>query len=300
MCFGGVTMSDEFDALMAGMGVKRAGDDEGPVPPRKVVRRKAGQTTAAALAAANPSTIEARVVELERAVDFIKGEREEAQAAVSTLKSRVKKLKASLSAAEAAVSATLPTIAEVLSNWGFETADDRAALLMLDGMLERVIGATDLGADLALRDELKQSLVRVCSGCRAPKGRLVLSVAPAACTVCGGFDINREARRFVDAALINGRLRVVIVGRDTEHHRWVRERIGHKRLVLTHVPGSVRREAGAAQTAVDHADAVVIWDPASIDPEHLAIYRSSARVGEVDAGSMGAFLSAAAAIIAAD
>ena len=293
-------MSNEFDALMAGMGVKRTGDDEGRVPARKVVRRKAGQTKAAAVAASNPSTLEARVVELERALEFIKGEREEAQAAVSTLKSRVKKLKASLSAAEAAVSAPLPAIAEVLTTWGFETADDRAALLMLDGMLERIIGAADLGADLALRDELKQSLVRVCSDCRAPKGRLALSVEPAACSICGGFDINREARRFVDAALINGRLRVVIVGRDTEHHRWVRERVGHKRLVLTHVPGSIRREAGAAQTDVDHADAVVIWDPASIDPEALATYRSSARVGEVDAGSMGAFLSAAAAIIAAD
>ena len=294
-------MASEFDSMMAGMGIKRIDDDQAVnAPVRKVVRRRAGQTKAEAVAAASPSAMEARIVELERAVDFIKGEREEALATVSGLKRRIKKLKATMSEAEEATGAPVVTIQAVLIDWGFASPDERASLLMLDGMLERIISSPDLSADTALRDELGQCLARVCDGCRAPEGKLALSVPPASCTVCGGHDLNRESRRFVDAALINGRLRIVIVGRETHHHRWVRDRVGHKRLVLTHVPGSHRRGATAAQTDVDHADAVVIWGPETLSAEDLAVYRSADRVGEVQAGSMGAFLAAAAAIIGAD
>jgi hypothetical protein len=296
-------MASEFDSLMAGMGIKRMGNEKSK-PATKVVRRRAGQ--ASVIVGDAPSSkqktegAEARLAKLEAGLDLVKGERAEAEAKVSSLKSKVKKLKASLAEAEAANSGPQVTVAAVLAEWGFESAEERSALLMLDGMLERIISNPDLGADEALRSELVEGVVRVCRDCSGPKGKLVITVSPPACSTCGGHDINREARRFVDAALINGRLRIVIVGRDTHHHRWVRERVGDKRLVLTHVSAGVRRDVAAVQADVDHADAVIIWDPETIDPAHLAIYQSASRVGEVSSSSMGGFLAAAAAIIATD
>jgi hypothetical protein len=71
-------------------------------------------------------------------------------------------------------------------------------------------------------------------------------------------------------------------------------------MVLTQIPGDVRRELTSAQTDVDHADAVVIWDESSLPAELLAIYQGASRVGIVPAGSVGALLQAASEIIAGD
>ena len=298
-------MASEFDSLMSGMGIKRMDDSKGQSAagakkPRKVIRRRAkGSASADASATGTPDS-EARIAELERALSFIKEERSAAEAKVSTLKKRVKKLKAQLSDAEKQTQQLPPTVAQVLTDWGFSTADERQALLMVDGMLERIIGAADLSGDDALRSDLGERLVRVCTRCDVPNSKVAIAVQPDRCVICGGFDLAREARRFVDAALINGRLRIVIVGREAEQHRWVRQRVGDKRLILTLVPGSVRRSVASAQTDVDHADAVVIWDAESIEASELAVYRTAARVGEVPADSMGAFLSGAAAVIATD
>ena len=51
---------------------------------------------------------------------------------------------------------------------------------------------------------------------------------------------------------------------------------------------------------VEHSDAIVIWDPSSVDDALLEIYRSADRVGEVEAGPLGGFLEAAAGIIGDD
>ena len=51
--------------------------------------------------------------------------------------------------------------------------------------------------------------------CEPPDDRRVIPVEASECAVCGGVDVASAARHVVDAALINGRLRILMVGRDT-------------------------------------------------------------------------------------
>ena len=172
--------------------------------------------------------------------------------------------------------------------------------MLAEGWMDRILGEHVLAEAVSLRDELLASFVRVCERCSVPDGCNALVSQPDGCSQCGGFDTERESRRFLDAALINGRLRIVVVGRETTHHRMIRERVGDKRLVLTQIPGTTVREVSQAQIDVEHADAVIVWDPSSVAEELLDVYRKAPRTGEVPAGPIGAFLSAAAAIVSSD
>jgi hypothetical protein len=303
----GVTaMASEFDSMMAGMGIKPMQDDRGRSAPKKKVApkatRKATRTSPAGKAAA-PSVAGAdteRVAELERGLVLAQDGRTSAEAKVAQLKKKVTRLQVALDESEERNRVPGRTAGSILVDWGFATADERAELLMVDGWLERIISTPNLKEAAALRVEISEKFVRVCADCHPPAGRTSLSIDRDRCEVCGGFDIDREARRFLDAALINGRLRVIVVGRESKHHRMVRDRVGDPRLVLSLIPALAKRETEQARTDVEHADAVVIWDPQSIRPELLEVYRGAPRVGEVPPGSIGAFLSAASAIIGSD
>ncbi len=301
-------MSTEFDALMSGMGVKRMDKKSGTprrsatksgVKPKPVVRR-APKPPASKRQAGTEAADSDRIAALERGLKLVKDEREKAEAKVSTLRSKVKRLRAQLKDLEAAAEAVPPSIAETLAGWGYESAEDRQTVMLADGWMERILGEPVLSDAEELRGELAAQFVRVCERCSVPDGRSALLGPPAHCELCGGYDTEREARRFLDAALINGRLRIVVVGRETAHHRMIRERVGDKRLVLTQIPGTTVREVSQAQVDVDHADAVIVWDPGSVSDELLEVYRQAPRMGEVPAGPVGAFLSDAAAIVARD
>jgi hypothetical protein len=247
-----------------------------------------------------PSVDAERVAALERGMALLNEERNSAEAKVAKLKKKVARAQAALEESEERNRASGPTLGSILSDWGFETADERAELMMMDGWLERVISTPNLGEAEALREEIAEKFVRICGDCHPPSGRTALTIDRERCEVCGGFDLDRETRRFLDAALINGRLRIIVVGREIKHHRMVRDRVGDPRLVLTLVPALVKRTPEQARTDVEHADAVIIWDPGSIQAELFDVYRGAPRVGEVPPGSLGAFLSAAAAIIGSD
>lgn len=292
-------MAKDFDSLMAKMGVTPMGDDKSspgntnPRGPRvKTVTRKAGESKALGAGPRNEA--------LQRSLMVAKEERAAAEAKVTVLKKKVRRLKAEKSGLEEQLDTPRATVAQTLAEWGFETAEERGALLRLDGWLERVIAHPSLQEDQGLRTEIEQTLIRVCARCEAPPKRTPLRVAPQRCIVCGGVDVAAASRRFTDAALVNGRLRVTLVGRSSSHHRMVRRFVSDKRMVLTQIPGDVRRELTSAQTDVDHADAVVIWDESSLPAELLAIYQGASRVGIVPAGSVGALLQAASEIIAGD
>jgi hypothetical protein len=293
-------VAKDFDSLMAQMGVKPMGDGKSsPRKPRtdgaagkKTVTRKAGEPKA-------PSPVQ-RSEALQRSLMVAKEERSAAEAKVTVLKKKVRRLKKENAALEEQVNTPRSTVAQTLEEWGFETAEERGALLRVDGWLERIIAHPCLQEDQGLRTEIEQTLVRVCARCDAPPKRTPLRVAPKRCIVCGGVDVLAAARRFADAALVNGRLRVVLVGRSAAHHRMVRHYVNDKRMVFTQVPGDVRRDLSAAQTDVDHADAVVIWDESTLSDELLAIYKSASRVGIVPAGAVGTLLQTASEIIAMD
>lgn len=302
-------MPSEFDALMSGMGVKRLDKKGSAKPARKPASKGAKPSAAKTVAkkkgavARNESTAGStvdRIAALERGLELVKSDREKAEAKVASQRTKIKRLKSEIRDLEAAAAVPPVSMATTLADWGYETELDRKIVLHAEGWLEKIIGEPLLSEALELRDELAHAFVRVCDRCEAPAGQTSLPCEPSSCTICGGFDVAREARRFLDAVLINGRLRVVLVGRDTHHQRLIRGAISDKRLVLTQIPGNTKREVSQAQIDVDHADAVIVWDPASVSPDLLAVYRRASRMGEVPPGPVGALLSAAAAIVAKD
>ena len=295
-------MAGDFDSLMAGMGVKRMGDDKRQAKPARKTKGKTATIRRQANASASPppSVVSDRTPELERAIAHLQAKREEAEDKLSKSKRRNLKLKKALSETEAQLGQATQTVAEVLTSWGFDTPEKRSALLSQRGVLERIISAPALWADEELRAELTDRTVQVCSRCEPPDDRRVIPVEPHECAVCGGVDVVAAARHVVDAALINGRLRILMVGRETTHHRQIRSQLNDKRLVLTQLPGTVRRDRASARLDVENADAIVVWDPGSVDQALLEIYRSAERVGEVDAGPLGVFLEEAARIIGSD
>ena len=282
---------------MAGMGVKRMGDEKGlktksPKPPRRKAKPVAKPT--------DMKSDTKRIDDLERALTHIKEQRSDAEEKLSTLQKRVRRLKKQLASAEEQLSQPKPTVADVLATWGLETPTDRAQVLADAEWAERIISEPKLIESSELKEAVQSKWEWLCEACDVGPGKSKLVVSSERCGFCGGFDLKTQARRFIDAALINGRLRIVVVGRDSRDHRRIRKWITDSRLILTQLPGAVRRDLDAAQMDADNADVVVIWDPDSVDEEHLEIYRNARRVGEVPAGSLGAFLVAAAQIIGAD
>jgi len=290
----------DFDDMMKQLGVKPM--KKGSGQPRKKARSPAVKPSAATKKAQAASVPQIdRSEALSRTLAVAKEERAAAEAKVTSLKKKVRRLKAEKVVLEEELARPRPSVAETLADWGFQTPQERSSFLAMDGWLERIISHPSLSEDVGLRTEIEESLVRVCDQCSPPRNKVRFGVSPDRCTICGGVDMAGVARAFVDAALLHGRLRIVIVGRSTEEHRAVRRLIGgDKRLVLTQLPGDIRRDPASAQTDVDHADVVVAWDEESIAGELLSIYRGSDRYGAVPAGPVGVFLEQAAPIIARD
>ena len=295
-------MAGDFDSLMAGMGVKRMDDDKNQAKAVRKVKAKKGavRRKASSSPALPPKATSDRIAELERAVEHLQAKRAEAEEKLAKSKKRNAKLKGALLEAEAQLQDVQQTVADVLSSWGFDTPQKRATLLSQSAVLEQVIGTPAIWSAEELRLEITRQTVAVCEGCKPPDERRVITVLPPDCIVCGGVDVLAAARHVVDAALINGRLRVLMVGRDTAHHRQIRAHLVDKRMVLTQLPGTVRRDRATARMDVENADAIIIWDPSSIDDALLQVYRGAERVGEVEAGPVGVFLEAAARIIGGD
>ncbi len=295
-------MSGDFDSLMAGMGVKRMKGDKGQAEPTQQPKPRVTSYRRRAKADPTAESVPSpeRTPELERAVAHLQAKREEAESQLKKSKKRNTKLKRELAEVQAELAEAQQTVADVLADWGFDTPQKRAALLIQDGLLERIISTPALWTAEGLRAELTDRTIQACSGCEAPDDRRVLPVESDDCEICGGIDLATAARHVVDAALINGRLRILIVGRDTTHHRQVRAHLADKRLVLTQLPGTVRRDRASARTDVEHSDAIVIWDPGSVEAPLLEIYLGAGRVGEVEAGPLGVFFNEAARIIGSD
>ncbi|MEC9390150.1 MAG: hypothetical protein VX944_08755 [Myxococcota bacterium] len=297
-------MPDDFDKLMSGMGVKRLDKKAGSPPPK---RRTAAAAKRPKRTPPNPAkpgraaTAEAeRIAALERGIELANSQRDAALKKVKTLRLKVKRAVAEAERLQAALDEPTPSVADRLNAWGYTTREDRRIIALTDGWLERVLTETNGPDEPALQRAMAEQFVRVCSRCIAPDGLTSLPTDPAGCSCCGGYDLNAETRRFLDAVLINGRLRVLVIGRDAEHQRLIRDQVVDSRLVLTQIPGTSRREPKQAQLDVQHADAVIIWDPASVSDELLAVYRAGPRTGEVPPGPLGAFLAAAAAIVGRD
>jgi hypothetical protein len=297
-------MATKFDDLMESMGVKPMGkakiqnQKKAPAkkkaaprkkaatnkkaPPSHVVKNNQGELVAA---------LQDRVASLEASLASAKKDRVHAERAVTEVEKR-------LAEVQSVVPVTHKTVTDVLVSWGLETAPERAALFAVDNWLERLIGTAELEENTEMALEFSEKFVFVCGGCAAPARRSTIPVPTTRCEVCGGVDMERAVRKFIDATLINGRLRIVVVGRETKHHRMLRDRVSDPRLVLTQVPGNVRRDLGQAQTDVDHADVVIVWDADTLPTELKTIYKGAEIGGVIEACSLGHFLESAAVLIA--
>lgn len=291
-------MAKDFDSLMAEMGVKPMNQSKEQVAKPRTTKRVPNK--ASRLPPAGQGASE-RVVALERALAVAKEERAQAKTEITSLQKKLRTAQKKLAALEAEAQIPRPSVAETLHAWGFETPAERARLLRQNALLERIISNPCLEHDQALMMEIGHTVARVCTDCEPPAQMTAIHVPVQKCMVCGGRNMDTASRKFTDSALLNGRLRIVIVGRTTMHHRLLRRFIGtDKRMVVTQLPGDIRRDAASAQTDVDHADAVIIWDPDSIDPDLLNVYARAANGGVVPPGPVGELLEQAVGFIGGD
>ena len=101
------------------------------------------------------------------------------------------------------------------------------------------------------------------------------------CDTCGGSDIRREARRFVDACLNHGTTRVTIVGGSPKYHRQLRELVQHRVLKLRLVPGDARRSLRQARDDLRGSDLVIIWGATVLDHATSAPYTQQRELGRL-------------------
>ena len=120
-----------------------------------------------------------------------------------------------------------------------------------------------------------------CGDCPGADARAVLRVPRSRCEVCGGSDIRREARRFVDACLNHGTTRVTIVGGSPKYHRQLRELVQHRVLKLRLVPGDARRSLRQARDDLRGSDLVIIWGATVLDHATSAPYTQQRELGRL-------------------
>jgi len=109
------------------------------------------------------------------------------------------------------------------------------------------------------RAAIDARFARFCASCAERTdagGREVVTVAPAACTRCGGSRNSRALAEMAEACAAAGIARVVVVGGSPD----VRRELGALRgtLELRLIDGTARRTGPEAQRDLDWADLVVI------------------------------------------
>ncbi|MFT5683776.1 MAG: hypothetical protein ACI8RZ_004708 [Myxococcota bacterium] len=205
------------------------------------------------------------------------------------------RLRRRLSGAEAPAS---PRLVDVLEKRGVEGLDEASFLIrgllasrQLDGLIS-VLQAEDSTALLAWLED------RVALLCEShtellPPGRAGLTVPAKRCEVCGGSEIKRSVRDFIDGLLVNGMTRVSIVGGSPRGHRMLRQLVQHRGLKLQLVPYLSRRTPGQIRSDLDNSDVVLLWQGTGI-PQSEQYSGGPARVISVEHRSIARFLGEAA------
>ncbi|NOY28081.1 MAG: hypothetical protein GXP62_19625 [Oligoflexia bacterium] len=170
-----------------------------------------------------------------------------------------------------------PSASAVLQARGVLGATEQDAALR--GFADARLGAQLLGRlsvsdPVSLTAFLDDRLVLQggCEHCPVVPGRVSLTVPPSRCEVCRGQDLSTSIRRFVDACLVNGLTRLILVGGRPLDHILLRILIVDRRLALTLVPGGLGR--GSEQIAADigQVQAVICWMDRLADPSLADAY----------------------------
>lgn len=191
-----------------------------------------------------------------------------------------------------------PRLVDVLEERGVEGLDEASFLIrsllaarQLDGLIS-VLQAED---PIALLAWLEDRVALLCEehSSMLPPGRAGLTVPVKRCEVCGGSELRRSVRDFIDGLLINGMTRVSIVGGSPRGHRMLREIVQHRGLKLQLVPYLSRRTPGQIRSDLNNSDVIIVWQGADI-PQAELYAGGPARVIQVQQRSIARFLGEAA------
>jgi hypothetical protein len=299
----------DFDRLMDGLGVRPMAPRKGApnkggggrsAPPRPATQghrppantAPGGTTPSAARPATAPSTPSPQDVALQAAL-------QEAQAERQALKDQVAGLQAELLAQvdrmgeaqrhRAALQRQLQLaqeqavdppgdLLELLRQRGLRGNDEpRLAIAALAGARQ----IDDLLPLLVPRDpaqvaaRLEEDLSLSCGDdlCLPATGRAWLQVAPDRCEVCGGSDVARLARRFLEACLGMGFLKVAIVGGSPRYHRTLQRLLVHDRVRVRLLAGDARIDLQGARAQERGHDLLILWGGTILDHRVSELYR---------------------------
>lgn len=201
------------------------------------------------------------------------------QAALDAARAEIQRLQRALARADGDPAGDPPSALDRLAAADVRGPTEADALLraVADGRL-----STDLLRQLAVPDpaaldaflEDRLLLLGGCDACPTDSGRVVLRVPHARCQACRGGDLRASQRRFLDACLVNGLTRVVLVGGRAKDHRLLRGLVEDRRLVLTLVPGQQGRAAERVAEDLAAARAVALWQGPALDPAVAEPYRA--------------------------
>ena len=318
-----------FDSLMSRLGVRKLGQPDRPrgrtragrqgraggeprsVAPEPRAQPEAAATTPDSLPPEPRSPDPPAAAELEAA----RVAAQAAEARVRTLELRVAELTAGLSEAQElaaererrrvalrrALDRSLghdtqgaTDLGESLQARGLLGVDEHAAALAalaaarlagpLTARLE-AIDSDDLAGFLAERLHLQGG----CAACPAAPGRAVVAVAPSRCEVCAGHDLMASVRTFVDALLVNGLTRVLVVGGTPLAARQVRGLVSHNALVVD-VAARLPDDPRARRDVSRDRQLLVLWGEAGANLSDDDVAALGLRVSRVPAGPLGSML----------
>ena len=148
--------------------------------------------------------------------------------------------------------------------------------------------------------DIANQVVRACMNCPSAPGFPSIRVEASQCEVCEGVNLRASVRRFLDACLVNGRLKVCIAGNSAKAQALLRAAAQDRRVTLVQVATGSEKTVDQARGDVKHADAVVLWCADGLAEDVLAVYRDAPKLAEVSARSIPAMLEAAAEVVATD
>lgn len=222
--------------------------------------------------AARPRTVRRRAGEAKapRATDSASAVPDRS-AEIATLEARVAELEAALAAETAG------------------RTDDAAAAK---------VGLARLEAQYEAYADIASQVVRACMNCPTAPGFPSIRVPAEQCEVCGGQSLRTKVRAFLDACLVNGRLKVCVAGHSPKAQALLRAAAQDRRVTLVQLATGEDKAISQARGDVKHADAVVLWCADGLSDEILEVYRSAPRLVEVSDPTLTALLEAAAEVVA--
>lgn len=256
-----MSQDSDFDDVMKKAGVRRLNPEGSAAPSDDAARTRTVRRRAGEAKAANPTAAASAPAVPDRTAE------------IAALEVRVAELEAALAA---------------------ETAGRAEDAAVHSADLVKLEARYSAYADIA------SQVVRACMNCPSAPGFPSIRVNPDECEVCGGTNLRQMVRRFLDACLVNGRLKVCIAGHTAKAQALLRSASQDRRVTLVQLASGEDKAAAQAHGDVKHADAVVLWCADGLDAEILEIYKAAPRLIEVTDPTLSAVLQAAAEVVASE